>query len=181
MPLKVQYFIITVIFANALFCQPFYKKRDTKFNRLSYSQDSLPKIDSMKWVMYAMNHYKKAIHFKFHNLPELSILECDVKFMGIDNSRKDTIIYNFFFCKGDETNVYIPNTFYFSGIGYSYKTRNSFPMLSHAYPTFAENTDTCKLFFEQREKDFINYLKNYTGNLSIWLGQEAIRRKVIKK
>lgn len=150
--------------------------------KLIRTQDSLTpsKIDSLKWVMYSMNYYKKATHYKNSSLPEISVLECEIKFKGIDQSRPDTLIYDFFFYKDEESNVYDPKDFYFSGIGYSYKTKNTFPMLSYAYPSFATNADTCRFFFDKREKDFIKYLQQYNGVMTPWLHKEAIKRRVIR-
>ncbi|MEI9811085.1 MAG: hypothetical protein WDO16_26145 [Bacteroidota bacterium] len=143
------------------------------------SQDSLSKIDSLKWIMYAMNYYKKVYHFRHNNLPELNILECDIQYNGPVNNKKDTTIYTFYFFKDSASNIYSPDNIYFSGIGYSYKAHNYYPVLAHAYATFAENTDTAILFLKKRDEDFRTYLKTYPGNLSHWLKDEAIRRKIL--
>jgi len=134
--------------------------------------------DSLKWMMYTINYEKKATHFRNNNLPEVSLLECDIKLTKKDLSRKDTIMFYFSFFKDGESNIYAPQSGYFYGIGFSYKNNNYFPISDGAFPRYIKDGYNYENFFEEQEREFIGYLKCYKGSLSKWLKQELSRRKI---
>ena len=34
-------------------------------------------VDSLRWMYYSMNYFKKAQHYRYDSLPVVSVLECD--------------------------------------------------------------------------------------------------------
>jgi hypothetical protein len=136
-------------------------------------------IDSLRWMYYSMNYFKKARHYRYDSLPVVSVLECDADISV--SHRIDTVVYYFNLTYGNIKGPYEQDGYPFVGIGYSYKEKNLFPMTDpNIYPTFAQNKDTCEAFFESHERGFVNYLKSeYKGKLSPWLKQEAIRRRIL--
>jgi hypothetical protein len=136
-------------------------------------------IDSLKWMMYSLSFEQKARHYKYDYYPELGIPECDLRLYFKDTSLIDTIVYYFSFFKGKEEDKYIPKSFYRTGIGFSCKTKGFFPVSNHFFPKYLEGCSNYENLFNEQEKKFLNFLKSYNGNLSPWLKQEAVKRRIL--
>jgi len=150
-------------------------------NETQARDTTIVNIDSLKWIMYSMNYYQIAEHFRYDKFPKLPILACDIKFDCVNSSIQDTLYYNFSFYCNNPKDMYIPQNFYYSGIGYSRVGKNYFPTSCSAFPLFALNIDSCRYFFDKKEANFINYLKTYKEDLSSWLRKEAVKRKVLSQ
>lgn len=124
-----------------------------------------------------MNYYMTAHHYRSNDYPSKNILECSLSFNRIDTVSRDTTHFLFSFYYGTPKDVYVPEPFYFSGIGYSKVGKNYFPVLSTSNQKFINDEAASKLVFQERENSFLKYLMDYTEEMSLWLKNEAKKRK----
>jgi hypothetical protein len=136
-------------------------------------------IDSLKWMMYALNFDRKAMANKNSNYPELNVVECDLNLYYKDSSITDTVVYYFSFFKDKKENIYIAKSSPRVGIGFSCKSKKYFPVSENFFPEYLKGYSDYDRLFDNLDKKFINYLKNYHGRLSVWLRQEAIKREIL--
>ena len=148
---------------------------------LSYIPDSiLGNIDSLKWLIYTLNFERRVTPIQGEGHFSVSVLECELRYSAKDTSIKDTAIFYFTPFKIEEERDYLPVR-EFLDIGYSFKTNSYFPVLNIGALVSTEKNKSYETYFQRVEKEFIRVLKNYKGNLSVWLKEEAIRRKILKK
>lgn len=137
-------------------------------------------IDSIKWIAYSINYHKNAFSISDTAVLLKSIIECDINISKTYSENKDTCFYTYYFYKGSEKNVLIPNDGYYDMIGVVPKNKYMFPVHSIIDLSFTRNVDSCNFFFQEKERKFREYLKSYNGEISIWLKQEASRRNILK-
>lgn len=152
-----------------------YKKNESSL----LNTDSINKADSMVWYFYSMNYLGKALFYDSLRKVEIKLatVECDVVLDEYKNVTADSAYYFFSFkrpgCKFRYVDLSIAD-----GIGV-YKN-NIYPIVSHGRYDFQKNQDSINSFMEKSDSAFRKYIKSYTGELSRWLKQEAIRRNVLQ-
>lgn len=135
-------------------------------------------IDSLKWDIYAANFENLAVNI-YHPDSILDPVQCELGTWKIDTSIVDTIEYYFYTFYKSDTNRYAMRESPVAGIGFS-KAGNKYPVGGFFKFLFENNPDSCKLYFEQNNLNFISYLQSYKGEIDPWLKKEAIRRNVLK-
>lgn len=149
-----------------------------KENILIYT-DGINKVDSMKWFFYSLNYLGKALFYDSLRKVEIKLetVSCDVVLDEYRQVTKDSSFYIFSFSRPGHRFKYVDLSVA-DGIGV-YKN-NIYPIVSHGRYDFQENQDSINTFMAKSDTAFRRYIKNYSGKLSRWLKQEALRRNVLQ-
>lgn len=143
------------------------------------NKDSIGKVDSMKWAYYSMNYYGKALFFDTLSKEEIKLdpVECDVALDEYRQVTNDSSYYIFSFNRPGYSFLYV-NVPSMDGIR-AYKN-NIYPIIWHARYDYQNNQDSINSFLAKTDSAFRVYLKKYSGKMSPWLKQEAVRRNILQ-
>ncbi len=139
--------------------------------------DSL-KIDSLKWLMYALNNYGKleAVD-SFSNRVILEPIQCEVRLINKYVSG-DTIACTFAFYKNGFRGISPSQALPVRAIGiYGGKYALDF---YHVIPDFTKYPDSVRNYILIADSTFREYIKTFDGEISFWLKEEARGRGILQ-
>lgn len=153
-------------------------QNNLKDNKCVLVNESLAKIDSMKWIYYSMNFWGKAFFYDTLNRMEVKLdpVECDVALDEYRRVTTDSSYYLFSFKKTGYNFLYVN----ISGIeGVRISKNNLYPITLHVKSEYQNSPDLIRSHLAREDSIFRVYLSTYSGKVSPWLKQEAFRRKVL--
>jgi hypothetical protein len=148
--------------------------------RFPVNEDSIARVDSLKWIYYSMNFYGKALFYDSISKEEVKLdpVECNVVLDEYRKVTNDSTYYIFSFNKPGYSFLYV-NVPAMDGVGV-YKNK-IFPIIWHARYGYQNNQDSINSHLTKADSAFRAYLKKYSGKISPWLKQEARRRDVSRE
>ena len=171
--------LIIVCTIYLLSCKLVNNDLPNKNENIHINTDSINKVDSMKWVFYSMNYLGKALFYDSLRKVDIKFetVACDVTLDEYKQVTKDSSYYIFSFSRPGYRFRYVDLSVA-DGIGVC--KNNIYPIVSHGRYDFQENQDSINTFMAKSDTAFRKYIKNYSGELSRWLKQEALRRNVLQ-
>jgi hypothetical protein len=144
------------------------------------TKDSITKVDSMKWLYYAMNYYGNALFYDSTSKEKIKVkpVECEVRLQNYKQTGKDSSFYIFSFVKTGHNFLYVDDLVYTNGIGVF--KNNVYPLTQHVTFDYQNNPDSTNAYLAKIDSSFKTYLRNYQGEISPWLKQEAMRKKILQ-
>jgi hypothetical protein len=154
-------------------------KKDVKESVL-VNQDSIAKVDSMKWIYYSLNYFGTALFYDSLSREEIKLIpvECDVILDEYRPVTNDSSYYLFSFNRQEYSFRYV-NAGSTDGIGV-YRN-NVYPLTGHVKFDYQNSQDSINSYLAKADSAFRVYLKKYSGKkMSPWLKQEAVRRNILQ-
>ena len=126
-------------------------------------------MDSLKWLMYALNFSGKALFTNSNDHKKIKIdpVECDVELIKHVSYEGDSSIYLFVFRKDKLRFLYIDDHIFREG--FLILGNIKYPITRHATFDYENSIDSLKEYIVNSEMAFEYYLKSYNGRISPWL------------
>jgi hypothetical protein len=146
----------------------------------NFESHTLCREDSLKWMIYTLNHTFTGSHYRYDSLPGVPLISCDVRIRDIDTTIQDTVVYYFSFYRGDPNIHYLPKRTFYSGLGYSKVAKQYFAIPSVGFPIEIGDNAWANMV-KKSEEQFIQFIQSYNGELSNWLKAELIKRRILEE